>query len=44
MYHYLKDKSDRMKQSVWEIMERMQEEHPYLEFGWDGFVAMVVYR
>ena len=44
MFYYLLNKPNEMKQAVWDIMERTQEEYPYLEFGWNGFVAMVVYR
>lgn len=28
----------------WLSMEDMQESHPYLEFGWDGFIMIAFDR
>jgi len=41
--HYLKDKP-RIALSAWQLVEHLQEIYPYLEFGWDGFIHVVIYR
>lgn len=28
----------------WEVTEDLQEVMPYFEWGWDGYVPMVLYR
>ncbi len=41
---YLKDKPYQHYLTAWKIMEAMQDEHPYAEFGWDGFMIFLFYR
>lgn len=43
-YKYLQEKDWKMKVFVWLIMEENQDEFPYEEFGWDGFVICRIYR
>jgi hypothetical protein len=33
-----------MRQFQWDITEDMQDHQPYLEWGWAGFVPLVIYR
>lgn len=44
LFKYLKDKPDGFKLLAWKIMEEMQEQKPYLEFGWDGFMIFIFFR
>jgi len=40
---YLRGKPLMLK-LIWEQMEAMQDKYPYLEFGWFGFIPMVLLR
>jgi hypothetical protein len=31
------------KHYQWMIMEELQDEHPHLHFGWDGFALAIVF-
>lgn len=42
-YKYLRDKPE-MTILVWYLMEELQDENLYLEFGWNGFMFLVIYR
>ena len=44
LFAYLQDKPFQHKLTAWQIMEEMQEQHPYGEFGWDGFMLFYFYR
>ena len=35
---------DKDKYFQWEVMEDIQEYHSFVEFGWNGFIPMVVNR
>jgi hypothetical protein len=34
----------KRKLMKWYTMEMVQEEIPYLEIGWNGFIPMIIYR
>ena len=39
--NYCKDKPGIL-QTMWEIMENVNEKYPHLRFGWDGFVLIII--
>ena len=39
--NYLKGKPEGFILIVWEILEDVQNAHPYYNFGWDGFNMII---